>query len=479
MPNSQGEETVNLRGASRSNPDDADAAMPTTAIDSTTRPALQRLAGHSAAFAAPDEAATQLVSSDTTPIDWQAATPSVGASSATVPLPTATAPLATAPAALSPVAQDTTQATVPLNTGQLNTVPLTTVPLTTAPSATVPLTVPLASSAATYPNAADAQAPAPTSVLPTSTPASAPAPTPEFAPRFIPASAEPAAQAPAAATPAAAQAPTPDLAGTQQPVVAAPEAMPPNPADIKRAQTLARGRNALWMLTIPVGLIMAGMPVMAFLAVIVLLWILFAAGFNESAQLGREARRGGARKGSDTALRLATLPWHIVKALPVALGHAALLLAPAALITTVAILVAPLPTTTAYLQLRGWTMPLPLLPGGTWSASAAVLGAAGGVGWLIAVLVVRSTNLTLGAGSLLTAPPKAHAGSGYTDNAQQQPPTNNAETGTEPPRTSTSLLRKRVLMPALWGLVTLAALAVLASNQPISWEPLMALASYA
>lgn len=475
IPNPQGEETVNLRAASRSNPDNADAAMPTTAIDPATRPALQRLAGRSTAFAAPDEAATQFVSSDTTPINSQAAAPSIAALSATVPLPTATAPFTTTPTAPSPAAQDMTQATVPLNT----------VPLTTAPSVTMPLTVPLASSAATYPNAADAQVLAPTSVLPTSTPA----PTPEFAPRFVPAS-----TASATAAPAAAQAPTPDLAGIQQPVVAAPEVMPPNPADIRRAQTLARGRIALWMLTIPVGLLMAGMPVIVLITVTVLLWMLFAAGFNESAQLDREARRGGVRKGSDTALRLATLPWHIVKALPAALGHAALLLVSSALITAVAALVVPLPVAKVYVQLHNWAVPILLLPGGTWSASAAVLGAAGGFGWLIAALVIRSANLTLGAGSLLTVPPKpradkaaatgadqAHAGSGYAGKTQQQPPANNAETGTEPPHanTGTSLLRKRVLMPALWVLVTLAALAVLAANQPISWEPLMALASYA
>jgi hypothetical protein len=478
IPNTQGEETVNLRGASRNNPNDADAAMPTTAIDPATRPALQRLTGRSTAFAAPDEAATQLVSSDTTPIGSQAAAPSIATSSVTVPLPTATA------------TQDTTQATVPLNTAPLNTVPLntvpsTTMPLTTAPSATVPLTVPLTPSATTYPNAADAQAFAPTSVLPTSTPA----PTPEFAPRFVPASTAPAT---------AAQTPTPDLAGTQQPVVTAPEAMPPNPADIRRAQTLARGRIALWMLTIPVGLLMAGMPVIALITVTVLLWMLFAAGFNESAQLDREARRGGVRKGSDTALRLATLPWHIVKALPAALGHAALLLVSSALITAVAALVVSLPVAKVYVQLHNWAVPILLLPGGTWSASAAALGAAGGFGWLLAVLVVRSTNLMLGAGSLLTAPPKpradkaaatgadqAHAGSGYAGETRQQLPANSTETGTEPPRantgtsTGTGLLRKRVIMPALWALVTLAALAVLASNQPISWEPLMALASYA
>jgi serine/threonine protein kinase len=432
IPNPQGEETVNLRAASRSNPDNADAAMPTTAIDPATRPALQRLAGRSTAFAAPDEAATQFVSSDTTFINSQTAAPSIATS-----------------------------------------------------SATMPLTVPLTPSAATYPNDADAQAFAPTSVLPTSTPA----PTPEFAPRFVPAS-----TAPATAVPAAAQASTPDPAGTQQPVVTAPEAMPPNPADIRRAQTLARGRIALWMLTIPVGLLMAGMPVIALITVTVLLWMLFAAGFNESAQLDREARRGGVRKGSDTALRLATLPWHIVKALPAALGHAALLLVSSALITAVAALVVPLPVAKVYVQLHNWAVPLLLPPGGTWSASAAALGAAGGFGWLFAVLVIRSANLTLGAGSLLTAPPKpradkaaatgadqAHAGSGYAGEARQQLPANSTETGTEPPRanTGTSLLRKRVLMPALWVLVTLAALAVLAANQPISWEPLMALASYA
>jgi hypothetical protein len=206
---------------------------------------------------------------------------------------------------------------------------------------------------------------------------------------------------------------------------------------------------------------------------------MFAVGFSQAAQLGREAKRGGMRKGSDAALRLATLPWHIVKALLAALGHAALLLAAAALITAAAAFVLPLPVARIYLQLRGWTIPIALLTGSTWSVSAAILGVAGALSWLASAFITRSPGLILGAGALLTAsskaPPKARTDQTRTDQPQR-PPEGNAAAIAAAPRKS--LLRKRVLMPILWAVVTLTALAVLASNQSIAWEPLTSLASY-
>ena len=309
-----------------------------------------------------------------------------------------------------------------------------------------------------------------TAILPSAAGATAPAS--EFAPIFIP----PAAK-PLPAAPAQSQAPLQDPADIQQ--IQQPVVAPPNPADIKRAQLLTRGRVALWMLMIPVGLLAAGAPVIAFLAVFALLWMMFAVGFSQAAQLGREAKRGGMRKGSDAALRLATLPWHIVKALLAALGHAALLLAAAALITAAAAFVLPLPVARIYLQLRGWTIPIALLTGSTWSVSAAILGVAGALSWLASAFITRSPGLILGAGTLLTAspkaPPKARTDQTRTDQPQR-PPEGNAAAIAAAPRKS--LLRKRVLMPILWAVVTLTALVVLASNQSIAWEPLTSLASY-
>jgi hypothetical protein len=335
-----------------------------------------------------------------------------------------------------------------------------------APSAAVTLA---AASPAAVPLAATSTiGVAPTAILATQSPAFAPAP--EYAPEFIPAQEE---SAPTLTEQPAAQNPE-DVQRIQQAVAA-----PPNPADIERVQLLARGRIALWLLTIPIGLLAAGTPIMTLMAAIVLLWIIFAAGFNEAGQLNREFRRGGVRKGSDAALRLAALPWHIIKAFPPALTHASLLLAMATLITIPAGYALQLPVAKAYLHLHDWTVPIPLVVGGTWSTGAMTLGAAEAAGWLIAALSIRSSNLVLGAGALLTAAPKtridqARRGS-QTSEPQSQQAAGRAGNPTLSTDASHNTVRKRIILLTLWTVVTVSALLVLASNQPISWEPLMAL----
>jgi serine/threonine protein kinase len=258
----------------------------------------------------------------------------------------------------------------------------------------------------------------------------------------------------------------------------------PNPADIRRAQLLTRGRIALWMLMVPLGLLAAGMPMVTLLSAVALLWMIFTAGFNESGQLNREYRRGGVRKGGDAALRLAALPWHIVKSLPAALAHGALLCAAASLVIVPSTYMLHLSVARAYLHLRNWAFPLPLLAGGAWSSCAAVLGAAGAFGWLAATFGTRSTSLLLGAGALFAAPPKIQNGHmSQPAGLQPGPPyqqapqaSTNRESGNAG-RSRRNPSRRRVIMLTLWIAVTLAALTVLASNQPISWEPLMAMLS--
>ncbi|MCH4209543.1 MAG: protein kinase [Bifidobacterium sp.] len=406
------EETVRLQRQRNFNDlTESDDALDTTMIASTIRPALQRLAGNAA--------------------------------DATLPNGRTSCVAGTATQLVRPVAAQAA-----------------------APSAAVTLA---AASPAAVPLAATSTiGVAPTAILATQSPAFAPAP--EYAPEFIPAQEE---SAPTLTEQPAAQNPE-DVQRIQQAVAA-----PPNPADIERVQLLARGRIALWLLTIPIGLLAAGTPIMTLMAAIVLLWIIFAAGFNEAGQLNREFRRGGVRKGSDAALRLAALPWHIIKAFPPALTHASLLLAMATLITIPAGYALQLPVAKAYLHLHDWTVPIPLVVGGTWSTGAMTLGAAEAAGWLIAALSIRSSNLVLGAGALLTAAPKtridqARRGS-QTSEPQSQQAAGRAGNPTLSTDASHNTVRKRIILLTLWTVVTVSALLVLASNQPISWEPLMAL----
>ena len=56
------------------------------------------------------------------------------------------------------------------------------------------------------------------------------------------------------------------------------------------------------------------MPPAGIAAALLLFWVLLTIGFSTEAQLEREGKRGGIRKGSDTAMRILSLPWHAVRA---------------------------------------------------------------------------------------------------------------------------------------------------------------------
>ena len=88
----------------------------------------------------------------------------------------------------------------------------------------------------------------------------------------------------------------------------------PNPVDVKRGEYLQRGTLPLILLAAPLAALAANAPLVAIIAATALLWLLLTLAYNTEPQLEREGKRGGERKNSDSWIRVATFPWHLVKA---------------------------------------------------------------------------------------------------------------------------------------------------------------------
>ena len=104
----------------------------------------------------------------------------------------------------------------------------------------------------------------------------------------------------------------------------------PNPADVKRGAMLGRGMLPCALMAIPVAVCGLFSLWTAMAAALLFACALATIGFNTEAQLEREGKRGGEKKSSDWLLRLAGLPWHIVKGFGVAIVRTLIMLAVAA-----------------------------------------------------------------------------------------------------------------------------------------------------
>lgn len=182
--------------------------------------------------------------------------------------------------------------------------------------------------------------------------------------------------------------------------VAAPGEIAVNPADIKRGAYLARGAMPVCLITPPLALLTAAMPLIGLLAAIVALWLLLTVGYNTESQLEREAKRGGTRKITDTALRAAAFPWHMVRAVAGIIPHVLLYAAISILGTLLTAMALALPTGSTELQIAGWVIPLRLLTEQPFSQSGLVVGGCVIIAWLITVFGPNSMLLRLAGGAL-------------------------------------------------------------------------------
>ena len=174
----------------------------------------------------------------------------------------------------------------------------------------------------------------------------------------------------------------------------------PNPADIKRGQYLTRGALPLALLAAIPALAALLHPVAGVLVAALLFWLLLTVGSNIESQLERESRRGGVRKGTDTALRLLSLPWHLVKAAVWALGRTLLFACVDIAAVVTAALILQLPWAMTPLPIDIWPHAIPWLTDGPLSITGLTLACMAAVSWLLTAFWPHATTLRLGAGRL-------------------------------------------------------------------------------
>lgn len=178
---------------------------------------------------------------------------------------------------------------------------------------------------------------------------------------------------------------------------------PANPADIKRGQYLTRGTLPLALLSaIPA---LAGLlhPMASIVMAALLFWLLLTIGSNTESQLEREGRRGGIRKGSDTALRLLSLPWHLVKAAGLALGRTLLFACVDIATVAVAAAILQLPWEMAPLPINMWPHVVPWPTDEPLSITGLTLVCMAAVSWLLTAFWPHAMILRLGAGTLFAS----------------------------------------------------------------------------
>ena len=175
----------------------------------------------------------------------------------------------------------------------------------------------------------------------------------------------------------------------------------PNPVDVKRGEYLQRGTLPLILLAAPLAALAANAPLVAIIAATALLWLLLTLAYNTEPQLEREGKRGGERKNSDSWIRVATFPWHLVKALLLAIPRILLLVIIYMAGTAVATAALALPVhTISWYFTADWGIPVPLLNDVPFSASGLALGGFMAIGWLVTVFAPQSMMIRLGGGVL-------------------------------------------------------------------------------
>ena len=182
----------------------------------------------------------------------------------------------------------------------------------------------------------------------------------------------------------------------------------PNPADVKRGAMLGRGLLPCALMAIPVAVCGLFSLWTAMAAALLFACALATIGFNTEAQLEREGKRGGEKKSSDWLLRLAGLPWHIVKGFGVAIVRTLIMLAVAALGLSLTTVVLQLPYAVMDTWIFGLTIPMPTLLGGPLSESGLAQAAFCAIGWLVAVATPGAIVLRLGGGALRKQPYLRH-----------------------------------------------------------------------
>lgn len=237
----------------------------------------------------------------------------------------------------------------------------------------------------------------------------------------------------------------------------------PNPVDVKRGEYLQRGTLPLILLAAPLAALAANAPLVAIIAATALLWLLLTLAYNTEPQLEREVKRGGERKNSDSWIRVATFPWHLVKALLLAIPRILLLVIIYMAGTAVATAALALPVhTISWYFTADWGIPVPLLNDVPFSASGLALGGFMAIGWLVTVFAPQSMMIRLGGGVLRGLKHSRPAGAPST------------EVGGAPPAPVAPAPKgggRGTVLFTIWAIITVALCAMPILGMPINWMP--------
>ena len=237
----------------------------------------------------------------------------------------------------------------------------------------------------------------------------------------------------------------------------------PNPVDVKRGEYLQRGTLPLILLAAPLAALAANAPLVAIIAATALLWLLLTLAYNTEPQLEREGKRGGERKNSDSWIRVATFPWHLVKALLLAIPRILLLVIIYMAGTAVATAALALPVhTISWYFTADWGIPVPLLNDVPFSASGLALGGFMAIGWVVTVFAPQSMMIRLGGGVLRGLKHSRPAGAPST------------EVGGAPPAPVAPAPKgggRGTVLFTIWAIITVALCAMPILGMPINWMP--------
>lgn len=170
----------------------------------------------------------------------------------------------------------------------------------------------------------------------------------------------------------------------------------------KRAQKLStQWKEAVWIpmafATVPIMMMSAVAPVVAAVLAAVLAWAMHIVGVASQAQLQRETRRGGMRRGGDGMLVAVGLPWYAVKALVAAVPGMLLGLLVFVLMGAASVLMPGTSTVGLPIGSSG-TLSLPLPSGLPRGPVGWMLGLGGALGWIGMAFAPAAATLRMGLG---------------------------------------------------------------------------------
>ncbi len=227
------------------------------------------------------------------------------------------------------------------------------------------------------------------------------------------------------------------------------------PAQMRRLRYLKAGTPCLVMLGILPALLTALAPVSALVAAGILLWALSTAGWSIKAQIERELRRDGPRRGTDRLLNAAALPWHLLKGLAAALLRLPGMILVQALVALPLTWAGALTTVRAGLTLGEHLLTFPLPATKPLSVGGLAMTLATLVGWLLTTLPTQDRSA-----------PKANSGNVVLRLAAGRIPMGrqDSETPGSP--------RRRWILLLIWLLIVAVLLAGLIAQPSMDWAPI-------